>query len=172
MASVRIGSDEHNFANMRTDQSFLQPDRWSDRSQRDRLLDLRAVIDLIANDPQLGSAVDVQRVGLIGHSLGGYTAIGMAGGWTSWKHTDVKAVLALSPYVLPFITRGTLARLDVPVMYQGAQFDWGNHAQPRRRAGRLCADAVAEVFRKAKGRHAPRVDQPPVLRASQTSWHA
>src|SRR5688572_7899027 len=122
-AVCRIGSDEHNFANMRADQSFLQPGLWTDRSQRDRLLDLRAVIDLIANDPQLGPAADVQRVGLIGHSLGGYTALGMAGGWPSWKHSDVKAVLALSPYVLPFIKRGTLARLDVPVMYQGAQFD-------------------------------------------------
>src|SRR5688572_32039437 len=46
-AVCRIGSDEHNFANMRADESFLEPERWTDRSQRDRLLDLRAVIDLI-----------------------------------------------------------------------------------------------------------------------------
>jgi hypothetical protein len=37
----------------------------------------------------------------------------------------VKAVLALSPYVLPFIANGTLAKLAAPVMYQGAQFDFG-----------------------------------------------
>ena len=141
----------------------FEPDRWTDRSQRDRLLDLRAVIDLIANDPQLGPAVDVQRVGLIGHSLGGYTALGMAGGWPSWKHSDVKAVLALSPYVLPFIKRGTLARLDVPVMYQGAQFDCDITPSLEGTRGAYAADAAAEVFREANRGHAPRVDQPSVF---------
>ena len=146
-----IGSDEHNFANMRTDQSFLEPDRWNDRSQRDRLFDLRAVINLITHDPQLASAVDAQRIGLIGHSLGGYTAIGMAGGWPSWKHADVKAVLALSPYVLPFMSRGTLAKLDVPVMYQGAQFDWGITTSLEGAQGAYAATSAPKYFVKLKG---------------------
>ena len=166
-AVCAIGSDEHNFGNMRTDQSFLEPDRWSERSHRDRLLDLRAVIDLVANDQQLGPAADVQRIGLIGHSLGGYTAIGMAGGWPSWKHADVKAVLALSPYVLPFITQGTLARLDVPVMYQGAQFDWGITTSLEGAQGAYASDGGAEVFRQAQRRHAPRVGQPVVHRPTE-----
>jgi predicted dienelactone hydrolase len=150
-AVCAIGSDEHNFGNMRTDQSFLEPDRWSERSHRDRLHDLRAVIDLIARDQQLGPAVDAQRIGVIGHSLGGYTAIGMAGGWPSWKHADVKAVLALSPYVLPFITQKTLARLDVPVMYQGAQFDWGITTSLEGAQGAYAVTAPPKYFVKLKG---------------------
>ena len=146
-----IGSDEHNFGNMRTDESFLEPERWSERSHRDRLHDLRTVIDLVANDQQLGAAVDVQRIGLIGHSLGGYTAIGMAGGWPSWKHADVKAVLALSPYVLPFITQRRLARLDVPVMYQGAQFDWGITTSLEGPQGAYAVTAAPKYFVKLKG---------------------
>ena len=149
-AVCRIGSDEHNFGNMRTDQSFLEPDRWSERSHRDRLLDLRAVIDLVANDPQLGPTADVQRIGVIGHSLGGYAAIGMAGGWPSWKHADVKAVLALSPYVLPFIStrnaRAARRARDVP----GCPVRLGHHDQPRRRARCVCSDGAAEVFRQAR----------------------
>ncbi|HKO67102.1 MAG TPA: hypothetical protein VJU53_04775 [Burkholderiaceae bacterium] len=150
-AVCAIGSDEHNFANMRTDQSFLEPDRWSQRSHRDRLLDLRTVIDLIANDPQLGPAADVRSIGIIGHSLGGYTAIGMAGGWPSWKHADVRAVLALSPYVLPFIKQGTLARLDVPVMYQGAQFDWGITTSLEGTQGAYALTSAPKYFVKLKG---------------------
>ena len=146
-----IGSDEHNFANMRTDQSFLEPDRWSERSQRDRMQDLRAVIDLVANDPQLGSAADVRNLGIVGHSLGGYAALGMAGGWPSWKHADVKAVLALSPYVLPFIKQGTLARLDVPVMYQGAQFDWGITTSLEGTQGAYAVTAPPKYFVKLRG---------------------
>jgi hypothetical protein len=34
-------------------------------------------------------------------------------------------VLAFSPYTAPFLEQGTLATHGVPVMYQGAQFDWG-----------------------------------------------
>ena len=150
-AVCAIGSDEHNFANMRADQSFLEPDRWSDRSQRDRLLDLRAVINLVAHDSQFGPVVDAQRIGLIGHSLGGYTAIGMAGGWPSWKHADVKAVLALSPYVMPFMSRRTLAKLDVPVMYQGAQFDWGITTSLEGVQGAYAATSVPKYFVKLKG---------------------
>jgi predicted dienelactone hydrolase len=150
-AVCRIGSDEHNFANMRTDQSFLEPDRWTERSQRDRMLDLRNVIDLVGNDPQLGPATDVQRIGIVGHSLGGYAAIGMAGGWPSWKHADVKAVLALSPYVLPFMTQGTLARLDVPVMYQGAQFDWGITTSLEGTQGAYAVTGAPKYFVKLRG---------------------
>ena len=120
-----IGSDDLNFGNMRIEQSFLDPQSWNDRSQISRLHDLRAVIRLIADDPQLGQATDVRTIAASGHSLGGYAAIALAGGWPSWKHADVKAVLAFSPYLLPFISQRTLAHLDVPVMYQGAQFDWG-----------------------------------------------
>ncbi len=124
-AVCAIGSDELKFGNMRTDQPFYEPQRWNERSEIARLHDLRAVIGLVAEDPQLGPATDVRNIGAAGHSLGAYAAIALAGGWPAWKHADVKAVLAFSPYLLPFISQRTIARLDVPVMYQGAQFDWG-----------------------------------------------
>ena len=104
---------------------FHAPDRWSDRSHADRRDDVLAVVRIVGDDKELGRVVDTRRLGLVGHSLGGYTALGIAGAWPSWKGLAVKAVLALSPYTAPFLEHGSLGALDVPVMYQGAQFDWG-----------------------------------------------
>jgi predicted dienelactone hydrolase len=122
-AVCRIGGDALDFGNLRIDRSFLDPASWNERSEIGRLHDLRAVIALVAGDAALARIADTSRVGAVGHSLGGYAAVGMAGGWPSWKTPQVKAVLALSPYVLPFMAQGTLARLQVPVMYQGGVLD-------------------------------------------------
>ena len=150
-AVCAIGSDELKFGNMRTDQSFLEPSRWNERSEIDRLHDLHAVIRLIANDPQLGSATDVNSIGAVGHSLGAYAAIATAGGWPSWKQENVKAVLAFSPYLLPFIAHGALARLNVPVMYQGAVFDWGITPSIEGPQGAYAMTAPPKYFVKLNG---------------------
>ena len=104
---------------------FHAPDRWSERSHADRRDDVLAVIRIVADDRELGRVVDTRQLAIAGHSLGGYTALGIAGAWPSWKAPGVKAVLAFSPYAAPFVDHGALGALDVPVMYQGAQFDWG-----------------------------------------------
>jgi predicted dienelactone hydrolase len=122
-AACAIGADAPDFSRLRIEQSFLEPGRWTDRSEVGRLNDLRAAIARVAADPQLARAADTSRVGAIGHSLGGYAALGMAGGWPTWKTPEVRAVLALSPYAAPFMAHGTLARLQVPVMYQGGTLD-------------------------------------------------
>ena len=150
-AVCAIGSDELKFGNMRTDQSFLEPKRWNDRSEIDRLHDLRAVIRLVANDPQLSATTDVTSIGAVGHSLGAYAAIATAGGWPSWKQENVKAVLAFSPYLLPFIAQGALARLNVPVMYQGAQFDWGITPSIEGAQGAYAVTAPPKYFVKLNG---------------------
>ena len=150
-AVCAIGSDDQKFGNMRTDQSFLEPQRWTERSEIDRLHDLRAVIRLVMEDSQLGAAADVQRIGAVGHSLGAYAALALAGGWPSWKHAGVKAVLAFSPYLLPFISQGSLARLGVPVMYQGGEFDWGITPSIEGAQGAYALTAAPKYFVKLKG---------------------
>jgi predicted dienelactone hydrolase len=150
-AACAIGSDDVRLGNIRTDSSFLTPGRWTDQSEIDRLQDLREAIRLVANDPQLARIVDVSRVGAVGHSLGGYTVVGMAGGWPAWKTPEIKAVLALSPYVEPFVVQGTLAELDVPVMFQGAQFDWGITPSLEGRRGAYAASGSPKYFVKLKG---------------------
>lgn len=149
-AACAIGSDDLKFGNVRTDNSFMAPDKWSDQSEIDRMQDLRAVMRLVADDPKLGRIVDMSRVGAVGHSLGGYTVIGMAGGWPAWKAPEIKAVLALSPYVEPFVAHDTLRTLGVPVMYQGAQFDWGITPSLEGKRGAYAVTTPPKYFVKLK----------------------
>jgi predicted dienelactone hydrolase len=150
--AVTCGIDDEGLrlGNLRTDQSFLDPRRWDDRSEIGRLQDMRAAMRLVADDPQLGRVTDVKRVGAVGHSLGGYTVLGMAGGWPSWKTPEVKAVLALSPYAAPFIVNGTLAKLGAPVMYQGAQFDFAITPSLEGPNGAYAVSAAPKYFVKLK----------------------
>jgi predicted dienelactone hydrolase len=150
-AACAIGRDEVNLGRMRIDKSFLDPATWNDRSEIGRLHDLRAVIGLVAADPQLARIADTSRIGAVGHSLGGYAVIGMAGGWPSWKTPEVKAALALSPYVLPFMAQGTLSRLQVPVMYQGGALDWGMTTSLEGPQGAYAATAPPKFFVKLNG---------------------
>jgi predicted dienelactone hydrolase len=104
---------------------FRKPEVWDDQTYKDRADDIRRLIAAIAVDDRFRNRVDLSRLGLAGHSLGGYTVLGLAGAWPSWKLQGVKAVLALSPYSQPYILHRTLTDLAVPVMYQGGTRDAG-----------------------------------------------
>ena len=150
-AACRIGAGEVDLGRLRLDRSFLDPASWNERSEIGRLRDLRAVIGLVAADPPLAGIADTTRVGAIGHSLGGYAVLGMAGGWPSWRTPEVKAVLALSPYVLPFQAPGSLARLQAPVMYQGGSLDWGMTTSLEGPQGAYAMTAPPKYFVKLAG---------------------
>jgi len=106
-------------------QPFDRPDAWTDAVYRDRADDIRTVVDALGRDARLRDRADLHRLGLVGHSLGGYTVLGLSGAWPSWRLDGVKAVLALSPYSTPFIVHRTLAHLAAPVMFQGGSWDFG-----------------------------------------------
>lgn len=105
--------------------SFSTPAAWSDQTYHDREEDIVAILSAMKKDPAWTGKVDWAKVALAGHSLGGYTALGLAGAWPSWKLPDVKAVLAFSPYCAPYVQKGTLGGLKTPVMYQGGTRDIG-----------------------------------------------
>ena len=102
---------------------FRKPEEWNDTTFRDRGEDVRRLIEAARSDGGFRLA-DWSRLGLAGHSLGGYTVLALAGAWPQWKLAGVKAVLALSPYSQPFIVHGTLSGLAAPVMYQGGTLDF------------------------------------------------
>ncbi len=104
---------------------FRDYESWTDATYRDRAQDMVAVMDGLKADARWRTLIDWSRVGLMGHSLGGYTVLGLSGGWPSWRLDGVKATLALSPYCLPFLARGDLQHLHVPAMYQGGTRDFG-----------------------------------------------
>jgi alpha-beta hydrolase superfamily lysophospholipase len=104
---------------------FGQPQIWTDATFRDRADDIRRLVAAIRSDPRFRARADFNRFALAGHSLGGYTVLGLAGAWPTWEMPEVRAVLALSPYDQPFVAQSTLDGLSAPVMYQGGTLDFG-----------------------------------------------
>lgn len=104
--------------------NFLRPDLWADDSYHERRDDMQAVLAALRVAPEFARKIDFDRLGLAGHSLGGYTVLGLAGAWPSWRMPGVKAVLALSPYSAPFNVRASMGGLTAPVMFQGGTRDY------------------------------------------------
>lgn len=109
---------------------FADAKSWTDQKFRDRQEDMTALLDhLLELSGKKGSflheRVDANMIGACGHSLGGYTVLGLAGAWESWRDERIKAVLAMSPYSMPFLTQGGIAEIKVPVMIQGGTLDFG-----------------------------------------------
>jgi predicted dienelactone hydrolase len=103
---------------------FLEPQGWSENTSQDRRDDLQKLRDALPADPALsGWSIDRDRVALVGHSLGGYTVLGLAGAWPGWRMDKVAAVVALAPYAEPFLTQGALASVAGPVLLQGGEKD-------------------------------------------------
>jgi predicted dienelactone hydrolase len=132
---------------MRSEQPFHRPASWTEATYRDRGADLEAILDTILKDNLFqGAQIDSNRIGLAGHSLGGYTVLALAGAWPSWKDRRVKAVLAVSPFCAPFIIKGSLGHLDVPVMYQGGTLDIGVTPYVRRPGGAYDLTSAPKYF--------------------------
>jgi dienelactone hydrolase len=104
---------------------FRRPEDWDSATYRNRGDDLRRLYDALKHDKTWSARIDWKRVGLAGHSLGGYTVLALAGGWKDWTMPGIGAVLALSPYCKPLALKGSLEALHVPVMYQGGTRDFG-----------------------------------------------
>lgn len=102
---------------------FRSPESWSDTTEADRKDDVLFALASMLDDRQYKNYVDLDRMGLIGHSLGGYTVLGIAGARPSWRDKRFKAVLALSPYIGPYVASRTLPKIGVPVMYEGGTRD-------------------------------------------------
>lgn len=96
---------------------------WTDADYRDRADDIRSLIDALRDDPRLGGEADLSRLALAGHSLGGYTVLGLGGAWPKWRLPGVKAILAFAPYTLPFWRTRGLRRLQAPVLYEAGLLD-------------------------------------------------
>ena len=109
----------------RPELSFRDASKWDESTYRDRGDDITRLLEALRTDERFRSRGDWSKVGLAGHSLGGYTVLGLGGAWPSWTLTGVKAVLALSPYAGPFVDRKTLGQVAIPVMYQGGTRDLG-----------------------------------------------
>lgn len=102
---------------------ITDPASWNETSYVTRRDDVRGVLDALLTNSPWTASIDPARIGIVGHSLGGYTALGMVGGWPSWKDARIGTAVGLSPYLYPFLQQGRLGAVTVPLQYQGAVFD-------------------------------------------------
>ncbi len=145
------GAGEHAQGFTRPDEPFRDPNAWTDRTYADRAGDLAAVLHAVLDDAALARIVDETRLGVAGHSLGGYTAMGVAGGWPAWTLPHVRAALLLSPYVSPFMAHERIAAVHVPVMYQGGSRDLGISPGIRRPGGAYDASPPPKCYVELDG---------------------
>jgi predicted dienelactone hydrolase len=75
------GSAHHaRSAGWRPEEPFQKAAEWSDSTYKDRRADIESVLGAVLSEKSFqGVRVDANRVGIAGHSLGGYTALGVAG---------------------------------------------------------------------------------------------
>lgn len=79
-------------------------------ARRSRPRDLVATLDAVLGDAQLAGCVDPGRVGVFGHSYGGYTALKMAR-----RDPRVRAVCGLAPASEPFVGRKAFEPGELPL---------------------------------------------------------
>jgi len=150
-AGCKVDQPREGFRFERAEEPFRQPQKWDDATYRDRWRDMRTVLDEMPRHPRFGKQVDAARIGVAGHSLGGYTAAAMAGAWPSWKDSRIRAALLLSPYVEPFLVKQTLGGIDVPVMYQGGDRDNGITPQIAKEGGAYDQTRAPKYFLELQG---------------------
>jgi predicted dienelactone hydrolase len=116
VANAGLEAPQASFAHVRT---------WNSTIYKDRGDDIHRLVAALKQNETYKKSIDWNKVALAGHSLGGYTVLGLGGAWKGWYLPEVKAIIALSPYAAPFIQANTLTALSVPVLYQGGTLDVG-----------------------------------------------
>jgi predicted dienelactone hydrolase len=132
---------------------LLDPGSWNAGSYLDRRDDVRTVLDAMLRDAAFRDAIAPDRIGIAGHSLGGYVGLAMTGAWKDWHDPRLRAALLLSPYSLPLSLRGELRAVRVPVMYQGAELDVFVTPFIEGPQGAYAAAHAPKYFAKLRGGH-------------------
>src|SRR3954471_10417837 len=101
---------------LRPEQPFTQPAAWNQDTEKNRRDDMKALLAFVLSHAPYKDAIDPQRIAGMGHSLGGYTMLALGGAWESWRDPRIKCVLALSPFISPFVVARRMAEIAVPVM--------------------------------------------------------
>jgi len=120
--------------------NYLDPSSWTDQTEINRLHDIENALLAVHALSSYSPSMDLSRIAVSGHSLGGYTTFGIIGGWSSWLtnwqttmtnagigEASVEAAVLLSPVINPYTyqTPSTVPQVTVPMMFQGGTKDTG-----------------------------------------------
>ena len=91
---------------------------------RDRRDDIHAVLDDLPASSYAQYVEDFGHIGCMGHSMGGYTCMGVAGAWSSWTRNEIDAAALLSPWHRPFMVQDRVGDMtNDQTLYQGGTWD-------------------------------------------------
>lgn len=145
--AVRIRSGAQNIdglAYLRRARGLAASGRGFDRQAHAyRSDDLVLVLDRLQESREFGPLIDGNRVAVGGHSLGGGTALGIAGAVEGRRDERVKAVLLFSPGIFMY-SREELAAVRVPTMFFLGERERGDRRQNATKAE--LAQAAFEAF--------------------------
>jgi predicted dienelactone hydrolase len=143
----------------RNDRSLVNTDIAAERRARHASL----ALDVLLADTALGAHIDATRVAVIGHSMGGVTALSLIGAqpWSASRvplavHADprVRAAVLLAPAWQWFMAPGALNNVRAPILAYVAEHDVVTPpASVRRMLGTLPADTPCEVRDVPNGGH-------------------
>ncbi|WP_437821798.1 alpha/beta hydrolase family protein [Sorangium sp. So ce1078] len=99
---------------------------------RDRPRHLRLAVDAVCSDAEIGPHLRGDDIAVIGHSMGGYTALALAGGqpWTGpgqrvevTRDPRVKALVLMAPATSWFVPNDALKDVSAPILLLVAEHD-------------------------------------------------
>lgn len=106
------------------DVPWTEPESWTDETNSDRRDDIHAVLDALPASAYAQYVEDFDNIGCMGHSMGGYTCMGLAGAWSSWTRSEINAVAALSPWHRPYMVQDRVGDMtNDQTLYQGGTAD-------------------------------------------------
>jgi len=106
------------------DVSWREPEKWTAQSNSNRRDDMHKVLDALPSSHYAQYIKTFKQIGCAGHSMGGYTCMGLAGAWDSWKREEVIAIALLSPWNKPYAIQNRIAKMNnVKTLYQGGSKD-------------------------------------------------
>ncbi len=106
------------------DDPWGEPLSWTDQSNSDRRDDIHAVLDALPSSSYAQYIEGFSNIGCMGHSMGGYTCMGVAGAWNSWTRSEIGPVAALSPWHKPFTEQNRVGDMtNSQTLYQGGTRD-------------------------------------------------
>ena len=85
------------------DISWRDSEKWTEQTNINRRDDIHKVLDALPTGQYAKYVKSFDQVGCTGHSMGGYTCMGLAGAWDTWKRNEITAVALLSPWHKPFL---------------------------------------------------------------------
>lgn len=121
---VAVNHADQRCGRLPTAAGFPHPASFTDATFRDRLEQLRRLHASILREPGLAAKFDTNKLVLIGHSLGGYTVLGMAGARATWKFTGVAAVVAWAPFTAPYLLNHGVKNIAVATLYEAGDTDF------------------------------------------------